>query len=329
MKKSYIVTGGAGFIGGHMCEFLLSKKFKVICFDNLKQGSLSTIKLLKKYKNFKFCKIDLLDKKKLNKIKLEKIYGIFHFAGIGDIVPAIEKPTEYVENNALGTLNILEYARINNISKFTYAASSSCYGLPKKIPISELSEIDIQHPYALSKYLGEQLVLHWNKVYKMKTDSVRIFNAYGLRSRTSGAYGAVLGVFLKQKIKNKPLTVVGNGSQTRDFINVKDLVEAFYKVQNSKSSGKIYNVGSGQEQSVNTLAKLISDKIIHIPKRPAEPDRSLADIKKIKNLGWQPKVKFKDGIKEIFKNIDYWRDAPLWDKGKINKATKVWFKYFK
>lgn len=329
MSKSYIVTGGAGFIGSHMCEFLLSRKFKVVCFDNLKQGSSNNIKLLKKYKNFKFYKIDLLDKKKLNKIKLKNIYGIFHFAGIGDIVPAIERPTEYVENNALGTLNILEYARHNKILKFTYAASSSCYGLPKKIPISENSNIDIQHPYALSKYLGEQLVLHWNKVYKMKTDSVRIFNAYGLRSRTSGAYGAVLGVFLKQKIKNKPLTIVGDGNQTRDFINVKDLVLAFYKVQNSKKSGQIYNVGSGKEKSVNTLANLISNKIMHIPKRPAEPNRSLANIKKIKKLGWKPRINFKDGINEILNNIDYWQDAPLWDKGKINKATKVWFKYFK
>jgi len=312
-----------------MCEFLLSKKFKVICFDNLKQGSTRNIKLLKKYKGFKFIKIDLLDKKKLNNINVKKIHGIFHFAGIGDIVPAIERPTEYVENNALGTLNILEFARNKKISKFTYAASSSCYGLPKKIPISEISKIDIQHPYALSKYLGEQLVLHWNKVYKMKTDSIRIFNAYGLRSRTSGAYGAVLGVFLKQKIKDKPLTIVGSGSQTRDFINVKDLVEAFYKVQNSKSAGKIYNVGRGQEQSVNNLAKLISNKKVYIPKRPAEPDRSLADIKKIKSLCWSPKISFKDGIKEVLKNIDYWKNAPLWDTKKINKATKVWFRYFK
>ncbi len=161
-----------------MCEFLLSRKFKVVCFDNLKQGSLNNIKLLKKYRNFKFYKIDLLDKKKLSKIKLRNIYGIFHFAGIGDIVPAIERPTQYIENNALGTLNILEYARNNKILKFTYAASSSCYGLAKKIPISEDCEIDIQHPYALSKYLGEQLVLHWNKVYKMKTDVLLHFHFF-------------------------------------------------------------------------------------------------------------------------------------------------------
>jgi UDP-glucose 4-epimerase len=158
--------------------------------------------------------------------------------------------------------------------------------------------------------------------------SLRLFNVFGPRSRTTGAYGAVFGVFLSQKINNKPLTVVGNGKQTRDFVYVKDVVEAFIKASKVKKNFEIVNIGSGKEVSVNYIANLISDKKIYIPKRPGEPDRSLADVKKAKKLlKWNPTVNIEEGVRIMLKNINYWRDAPLWDKRSISKVTKVWFKY--
>ena len=159
---------------------------------------------------------------------------------------------------------------------------------------------------------------------------MRFFNCYGNRSRTTGAYGAVFGVFLAQRLAGKPLTIVGNGKQTRDFIHVSDLVNGIHKAAISNKIGKIYNLAGGKEINVNRIAKLIGGKKIYIPKRPGEPDRSCANISRIQNdLKWKPKVSIEEGVKDLLKNIDSFRDAPIWTPKKIRKATKVWFKFFK
>src|SRR6266849_6846951 len=150
-----------------------------------------------------------------------------------------------MRTNVLGTVNVLECARHSAVGKFIYAASSSCYGLATELPTSEDVPIQPQYPYALSKYQGEQAVLHWESVYGMQANSLRIFNAYGIRSRTTGAYGAVFGVFLAQKLARKPLTIVGDGTQTRDFTYVTDVVRAFLRAAEAGRNGAIYNVGSG------------------------------------------------------------------------------------
>ena len=187
------------------------------------------------------------------------------------------------------------------------------------------------YPYALSKYFGENICFHWNKVYRLPVNSIRIFNAYGTRSRTTGVYGAVFGVFLRQLIANKPLTVVGDGNQKRDFLYVTDVVEAFFKASTTKLNNKIWNLGSGKPQSVNKLIKILNPiGRINIPKRPGEPRKTHANISKIKkDLNWKPKVSFEDGVSKILDNIDYWKNAPLWNKNKIKKTTKLWFKYLK
>jgi YfiH family protein len=179
-----------------------------------------------KNKNFKLIKQDIcsLDS---NSILFKNVDYVYHFAGIGDIVPSIERPTDYMNVNVQGTVKVLEASRKANVKKFVYAASASCYGLNNSV-IDEKEKINTEHPYALSKYLGERAALHWGKVYNLPVNVIRIFNAYGTRVRTTGAYGAVFGVFFKQKIKNKPLTVVGNGKQARDFIYVTDVANAFY-----------------------------------------------------------------------------------------------------
>ena len=212
--------------------------------------------------------------------------------------------------------------------KFIYTASSSCYGIPESYPTLESAKIDPRYPYALTKYLAEQYVLHWGKIYKLPVVSLRLFNVFGPRSRTSGTYGAVFGVFLAQKLAGKPLTVVGDGRQSRDFTFVSDVVEALVKAANSKVVGEVFNVGSGKPQSVNRLVKLLGGSVTYIPNRPGEPDCTWADTSKIKNkLGWKPRVSFETGVKILLRNIDYWKKAPVWTPRTIEKSTKEWFKY--
>ncbi len=325
-KLIAVVTGGAGFIGSHMVDLLIKKGFEVRIIDNLSGGHEKNIKHLKNDKNLKFEKLDICNIKDDNSI-FKNVKYVFHFAGIGDIVPSIEKPSKYLLTNVQGTVNVLEASRYRKIKKLVYAASSSCYGLAST-PTKENHSISPQYPYALSKYMGEQSVLHWNKIYKLPADSIRIFNAYGPRVRTTGAYGAVFGVFLKQKLEKKPLTVVGSGRQRRDFIYVTDVAEAFYHIALNKKSGEIYNVGAGNPQSINKLVKIIGGEVSRLPKRPGEPNCTWANISKIKRATkWRPKIKFEIGVANMIKEIENWRDAPLWNKKNIKEATKTWFQY--
>ena len=178
--------------------------------------------------------------------------------------------------------------------------------------------------------MGEQLIMHWSRVYKIEAVSLRFFNVYGPKSRTSGTYGAVFGVFLAQKLANKPFTIVGDGNQTRDFTFVSDIVSAIITAGESKLNGEIINIGSDNTYSINTLVKLLVGEVNYIPKRPGEPDCTWADISKAKKvLGWEPKVTLEDGVKILLKNIDYWKEAPVWDEKLIENATKKWFELLK
>ena len=328
MKKIAVVTGGAGFIGSHTVDLLLKKKYKVRVIDNFSSGHKKNLNHHNNNKDLDLIQINILEKNKLNKI-FKDVDHVFHFAGVGDIVPSIENPTYYIANNVIGTLNILEACKNSKIKKLVYAASSSCYGIAK-VPTKENHPINTLYPYAISKYQGEQLALHWNEVYNLPVNSIRIFNAYGPRVRTTGAYGAVFGVFFKQKLSNKNFTVVGNGKQKRDFIYVTDLANAFYKVANIRKTSQIYNVGAGKPVSINKLVNLIGGNVTYIPKRPGEPDITWANISKImKDAKWKPKISFDIGVKKMLKNINDWKDAPLWDVDSINDATKTWFKFMK
>jgi len=327
-KKVAVVTGGAGFIGSHMVDFLLKKKFHVNVIDNLSGGRLDNLKKHFKNKKFKFEKKNICNLSKDHRF-FKSCDLVFHFAGIGDIVPSIENPTKYFENNIIGTAKVLEASKEASVKKFVYAASSSCYGIAKT-PTSESHKIDPLYPYALSKYLGEKLSFHWHKLYKLPVNSIRIFNAYGPRVKTTGVYGAVFGVFFKQKLENRPLTIVGNGNQKRDFTYVTDVTDAFYKVANTNLSGHIFNLGTGKPKSINHLAKILGGKKTYIPKRPGEPNITCANPNKIsKLLRWNPKVKFEKGVQIMLEEIKKWETAPLWTPAKIKKATKLWFGYMK
>lgn len=325
-----IITGGAGFIGSHLCELLATKKDikSLIVLDNLNDGSRKNLNHIKS-KKIKIYKRDINNFSKIVKF-FKNTDVVVHLAALSDIVPSIDDPKNYLKTNIMGTMNVLEAMRLNKVNKIIYSASSSCYGIPKKFPTKENNDIDTKYPYSFSKNIGEQVIQHWSKVYNINYISLRLFNVYGTRSRTHGAYGAALGVFLKQKIANAPLTIVGNGKQKRDFIYVKDVCEAFYQSIKSKNKNKILNVGSGKPETVNALANLIGGRKVFIPRRPGEPNITHADISKTKKiLKWKPKTSLKKGIGIVLKNIDYWKNAPLWTPKKISIATKDWFKYLK
>ncbi|MCH7539371.1 MAG: SDR family oxidoreductase [Proteobacteria bacterium] len=319
-----IVTGGAGFVGSHMVDLLLDRGFRVHVVDNLAGGRLENLAHHRDNPRLVVDERDIRSLEPGDKLFTGASY-VFHFAAIGDIVPSIERPREYMSVNVQGMVRVLEAARRAGIRRFVYAASSSCYGLAS-VPTREDHAISPQYPYALSKYLGELTAFHWHKVYGLPVNSIRIFNAYGTRSRTSGAYGAVFGVFLKQKLAGRSFTVVGDGTQTRDFLYVTDVADAFMRAAETDITGEVWNLGAGQPQSVNRLVELLGGEVVHIPKRPGEPDCTWADIGKImRELGWTPTVSFEEGVRRLLAEISYWHDAPLWDPESIAAANKVWF----
>jgi len=327
LSKLAVVTGGAGFIGSHMVDRLLDEGFRVHVIDNLVGGRLENVAHRKDDSNLVVETRDILDLAPDDKLFAGAEY-VFHFAGIGDIVPSIDKPVDYLATNVIGTVKVLECARHARVRKLVYAASSSCYGLAD-VPTREDAPIQPEYPYALSKYMGEEAVLHWGRLYRLPVNSIRIFNAYGTRSRTSGAYGAVFGVFLAQKIAGKPFTLVGDGTQRRDFLFVTDVAHAFFLAATTDRANEVYNLGAGNPQTVNRLIELLGGgEIVRIPKRPGEPDCTWADITKIeRDLGWKQQVSFEEGVGQMLKNLDYWRQAPVWDPVSIAGATKNWFTF--
>ena len=296
-----IITGGAGFIGSNLTDHLVRIGHKVIILDNFVSGKKNNLAHHKK-KDVKIVKLDISKSKNLDKY-FKGVDYIFHLAGLAEIIPSIKNPKQYFDNNVIGSLNVVEAAKKEKIKKLIYAASSSCYGTPKSFPTSEKDKIDLKHPYAVTKFMGEELIMKYASIFNMPNISFRFFNVYGPRLNTSGQYSAVIGNFLSQTRKKKPLTIVGNGKQTRDFIHVDDLANAFIKVIKSKSVNKIYNLGSGKRTSINTIAKIFGGKKKFIPIRPGEPRNSLANISKIKKeINWKPKITIKEGIKRLLKN---------------------------
>ena len=326
LRGKAVVTGGAGFIGSHMVDVLVDGGYSVTVIDSLCGGHERN---LAHYKDDPRVCVEVTDIRSLKPgaPAFEGACFVFHFAGIGDIVPSMKEPAEYMDVNIQGTVRVLECARAAGVEKFVYAASSSCYGIADT-PTREDHPVSPQYPYALSKCMGEEAVFHWHRVYGLPVLSLRIFNAYGTRVRTTGAYGAVFG---KQKLANKPLTVVGDGTQTRDFLYVTDVARAFLAAAESDKRGEVYNVGAGNPQSVNKLIGLVGGEgypITYIPKRPGEPDCTWADITKTTaDLGWAPQVPLQDGVTRMMAEIENWYDAPLWDASSIEQATRDWFKY--
>ncbi len=325
MKRA-VLSGGAGFIGSHLAEELLDRGYRVTVIDNLSTGRIENLKGLKTAR-LKIVRRDVNDIKHILPY-FRKGDLVFHLAALADIVPSVQRPLEYHRANVDGTISMLECARLTGARKFVYAASSSCYGIPDIFPTPETTPISPEYPYAFTKYAGESYVRHWGKVYGMPYVSLRLFNVYGPRSRTSGTYGAVFGVFLAQKLAGRPFTVVGDGTQKRDFVFVKDVARAFRMAAESGVKNDVFNVGTGRPRSVNELVGLLGGDKVYIPKRPGEPDLTHADIRKItRGLKWKPETSFDKGVSIMLENISYWDRAPVWTPSSIKKTTVDWFKY--
>ena len=319
-----MVTGGAGFIGSHLAERLAADGDRVVVVDDLRSGSPANLAAVSD-------SVELVEAD-ISRDPLSAAFAgadrVFHVAGMADIVPSIEQPRRYFESNVIGTFNVLEAAREAGAERLVYTASSTCYGIPEQYPTPESAPIDTRYPYAQTKYQGEQLVLHWYRCYRMPTVSLRLFNVYGPRARTTGTYGAVFGVFLAQKLNGPPFTVVGDGDQTRDFTYVTDVVEGLVRAAEHPVGGEVINLASGQPQSINRLVELLGGDVVHVPKRPGEPDCTWADITRARELlSWESRVSFEDGVASMLGRIEEWREAPVWTPGAIAKATEAWFEH--
>lgn len=324
-----LVTGAAGFIGSHLCERLINDGHQVIGFDDLSTGRRENLPASFNFVHGTVVTGDVFSSIDWKDWKLfEGLDWVFHLAAKADVVPSIEYPNEYHDVNVTGTVKMLEHARKSGVKRFIYAASSSCYGIPDVYPTPETAPCKPMYPYALTKYLGEQCVMHWDRVYSLPCVSLRLFNVYGPRARTSGSYGAVFGTFLAQLANDKAVTIVGDGYQARDFTYVTDVVDAFVKAAESDVTGECINIGSGHCYTVNHLANLLGAKdVVHIPDRPGEPRKTLADRKKATYLlDWDAEVSFEYGVSKMKKLIPQYKDAPLWAPESIAKATETWFK---
>ena len=323
-----LVTGGAGFIGSHLTDRLLALGRSVRVVDNMASGNPRNLAQHQGNPLLELRVADVADPEAMASA-MKGVDRVFHLAALADIVPSIQDPEGYFRSNVVGTFTMLQAARAARIRRFVYVASSSCYGIPDSYPTPETAEIRPQYPYALTKWLGECEVMHWAQVYGLPAISLRFFNIYGPRARTNGTYGAVFGVFLAQLLAGKPLTIVGDGEQTRDFTYVSDAVDALICAAESSKAGLCLNVGSDNPVSVNTLVQLLkAPATVNIPKRPGEPDCTFADTTRIKaELAWKASVPIEEGVQNMLKAIDYWRDAPVWTPESIAEATRDWFAY--
>ncbi len=299
-SKKALVIGGAGFIGSHLVDALLKKNYEVLVFDNLSNG--------KKENVDKRAKIQIGDiRNQADLTKAFKTIGegavVFHLACLPRVPFSIDFPRESHDANINGTLNVLLAARDAKARRVVYSASSSAYGDQDTLPLIETMKPNPKSPYALQKYAGELYAKVAYDVYGLPTVCLRYFNVYGPRQEPDGAYAQAIPKFLKQAKDGKPITITGDGEQTRDCTHVTDVVSANMLAAESKNVGKgeVINIGSGKSYSVNTMAKLIGGKIEYIPAR-LEPRNTMADIRLAKKLlGWAPKVTLEKGIAELKK----------------------------
>ncbi|KKW20862.1 MAG: hypothetical protein A2W52_03810 [Candidatus Taylorbacteria bacterium RIFCSPHIGHO2_02_49_25] len=292
-----VVTGGAGFIGSHVTDALVLRGFEVHVIDNLSAGKKENVN-----PKAVFHRADIRELAALSPI-IKGAQFVFHLAALPRVQYSIEHPKETHDVNVTGTLNVLMASKEGGVMRVIYSASSSAYGNQKTLPLREDMIPMPKSPYGLHKYIGEQYCRVWSAVYGIETVSLRYFNVYGPRMNPGGAYALAIGKFLKQKKEGRPLTIWGDGTQTRDFTHVSDVVRANLLAMKSKKvwGGEAINIGAGRNFSVNELAKLIGGPIVHEPPR-IEPHDTLADSSLAKKLlGWKPTVALEEGIAELRK----------------------------
>ncbi len=296
-----LVTGGSGFIGSHMVSLLLGKGHEVRVIDNMTTGKVSN---LPSHGNLHI-HIEDINKIALDNPVFKNVDYIFHFAGIPSIRPSLVDPKPYMQTNVQGTVRMLEAARHESLragkfKKFVYAASSACYGEADVHPTPETAAIKLQHPYGLSKHMGEMATLHWGECFDLPVIAIRMFDVYGRHADST-----VMKIFLDLMAANKPITIFGDGNQTRDFVHVTDVCRAYLLAAESDIKGEVFNVGTGNPQTVNKLVDLLGSERVYMPKRGNEPYEHCADISKIqKALGWNPVVTFEEGIADVLQDFN-------------------------
>ena len=296
MGVKLLVTGGAGFIGSHLVDKLIEQGHEVVVIDNLSTGEKENLN-----PKAKFRKVDIRNLKKI-KPAFKGVDHVFHLAAQARVPLSVKDPIETHTNNALGTLNVLVAARDNKVKKFIYSASSSAYGDQKNLPLKEDMTPRPKSPYGLQKLIGEEYCRLFYELYGLPTVSLRYFNVYGPRNPLEGAYALVIGIFLRQKKAGEPLTIDGDGEQTRDFTSVRDVVRAniLAAESNKVGRGEVINIGAGNNHSINKIAELIGGKTINKPPRLGDPKHTLADNSKAKKfLGWEPEVSLEQGINQL------------------------------
>lgn len=292
-----LVTGGAGFIGSHLVDALIERGHKVSVIDNLSTGKRENLNC-----RAEFHEVDIRGFEKIRPI-FNGVDFVFHLAARPRIPLSIQDPISSNENNLNATLNVLVAARDAKVKKVIYSSSSSIYGDQKELPARETMSPQPLNPYGLQKYVGELYCKIFSELYGLPTVSLRYFNVFGPRALLEGAYATVVGIFLRQKRDGEPLTIIGDGEQTRDFTYIKDVVRAnIMAVESPVGKGEALNIGAGHNYSINHLAKIIGGETVNIPQRPGEIKHSLADTALAeKVLGWQPKYNLESGLKETLR----------------------------
>lgn len=293
-EMEVIVTGGCGFIGSNLVDKLVDMGYSVTVIDDESATAHEQFYYNKKAKYFKYDICDYVNVRPL----FDNVYYVFHLAAESRIQPTLENPIGAVKTNTLGTATVLQCAKEAGVRRVMYSSTSSAYGLKNKPPLKESMVEDCLNPYSVSKVSGEKLCKMYTDLFGLATVSFRYFNVYGPREPRRGQYAPVIGLFLRQKLANEPLTIVGDGTQRRDFTHVNDVVAANILAMTEANPGELYNVGTGTNHSVMELARMISDDIEYIPARPGEAKESLANNSKLIGLGWKPTIKLEDYIKE-------------------------------
>ena len=313
MTKS-LVTGGAGFIGSNLVDQLLKIGHQVIVIDNEYSDAHEQFYY---NDNAEYHNYDIRDA--ATRSLYDNVDYVFHIAAEARIGPSIENPIEAVSINSVGTCTVLQYAREAGVKRVVYSSTSSAYGLQEPPHVEALPD-DCLNPYSVSKVNGEKLCTMYTNLFGLETIIFRYFNVYGNRQPLKGQYAPVIGIFLRQLDREEQLTIVGDGEQRRDFVNVLDVVNANILAATKKldkdAFGQVYNVGTGKNYSVNEIASFISDNTINIDARPGEANITLAHISRIQGtLGWEPTIKVEDWIKEVLTP-----EIPLVDENPVKKT---------
>lgn len=289
----FVVAGGAGFIGSNLVDTLVEQEKEVLILDNLSTGTRDNINPKAK---FIYKDIALAHPNELERV-CEDVDGIFHMAALPNVQMSIENPMSTISSNLITTVRLLDIAKKYDI-KMVYSGSCSCYGDAVNKPTNEKQPINPLSPYALNKYQGEEYCELYSKIFNVRSIVLRYFNVYGCRMTNTGAYRSVLSIFLESHKKKEPLNIVNDGEQRRDFVHVSDVVDANIKVMESDHVGIRYNIGSGNNYSVNEIANMIGGEKKYGEKR-IEPKETLADISRAEEyIKWKPQVKLEQWIKE-------------------------------